>query len=215
MRPSGEPPRVPLEGGRHGPPVSYRRCVEELDKALSAVSPAGWEMPTPCDGWSIRDIAGHVVWGQEQLRCWVRGDDYQGLPGGPGTAQPATIAGGAPLPRWRAARANTDQVLRDARLDQTIPLPGLGERPLTVMLEILANDALIHAWDVHHAAGDDTRLPADLVAASHLWARDNLVRMPGFFGPELTAPAGADEQTRWLAYLGRASWQRAHTEVKA
>jgi hypothetical protein len=31
--------------------------------------------------------------------------------------------------------------------------------------------------------------------------------VPGFFGPELTPPPDADEQTRWLAYLGRAAWQ--------
>ena len=40
-------------------------------------------------------------------------------------------------------------------------------------------------------------------------ARDNVVRVPGLFGPELSAPSAADEQTCWLAYLGRAAWQPA------
>jgi uncharacterized protein (TIGR03086 family) len=196
--------------------VSYGRCLDELEGALAAVSAGDWDAPSPCDRWSIRDLAGHVIWGQEQLRCWVTGDEYQGLPGGPGTAQPAAIAEGDPVPRWRAARVAGDEVLREAPLDQTITPRRLGEQPLAVIVAILTNDALIHAWDVRHALGDDPRLPADLVASSHLWARDNLVRMPGFFGPELTAPAGAGEQTRWLAYLGRAAWQPVRApEVKA
>ncbi|HEX4214810.1 MAG TPA: TIGR03086 family metal-binding protein [Candidatus Dormibacteraeota bacterium] len=187
--------------------VSYGRCLDELGKALAAVPSQGWDGPSPCDRWSIRDIAGHVIWGQEQMRCWVTGDEYRGLPGGPGTERPDEIAQGDPVSRWRAVRAAGDEVLHDAPLDRAITLAGVGDRPLAAMITILTNDALIHAWDVRHAVGGDTGLPADLVAASHAWARDNLMRMPGFFGPELTAPEGADEQTRWLAYLGRAPWQ--------
>jgi hypothetical protein len=34
-----------------------------------------------------------------------------------------------------------------------------------------------------------------------------VVRRSGFIGPELTPPEDADEQTRMLAFLGRAAWQ--------
>ena len=194
--------------------VSYARCLDELDTALAAVPSDRWEAVSPCERWSVRDIAGHVIWGQEQMRCWVTGDDYRGLPGGPGTPSPAAIAQGDPVSRWRDARAAGDATLRDASLDRTISLLGAGEQPLAVIIAILTNDALIHAWDIRHAVGDAPRMPADLVAASHVWARDNLMRMPGFFGPELTAPASADEQTRWLAFLGRASWRPAGTPAQ-
>lgn len=194
--------------------ASYGRCLDELDRALAAVPAGGWDAQSPCERWSIRDIAGHVIRGQKQMRCWVTGEEYRGLPGGPGTPAPAAIAEGDPLPRWREARAAADTVLKSASLDRMIRAGGVGEHPLAVMVSILTNDSLIHSWDVGHAAGDDPRLPVDLVAASHAWARDNLVRMPGFFGPKLAPPAGADEQTRWLAYLGRASWKPARTEAR-
>ena len=30
-----------------------------------------------------------------------------------------------------------------------------------------------------------------------------MMRVPGVFGPKVEAPAGADEQTRMLAFMGR------------
>jgi uncharacterized protein (TIGR03086 family) len=86
-------------------------------------------------------------------------------------------------------------------------LPGLGAVPLSAITSLLVTDHIAHAWDIAHAVGLPLRLPADLVAGSLAWARDNVVRAPGLFGPELAAPSDADEQTRWLAYLGRATWQ--------
>jgi hypothetical protein len=70
---------------------------------------------------------------------------------------------------------------------------------------LLITDHLAHAWDIAHSIALDVRLPPDLIAGSLAWARDNVAHAPGLFGPELAPPAGADEQTRWLAYLGRAA----------
>jgi hypothetical protein len=72
---------------------------------------------------------------------------------------------------------------------------------------LLITDHLALAWDIGHALALDIRLDGDLVAGSMAWARDNVVRFPGFFGPELRPPPDADEQTRWLGYLGRAARQ--------
>jgi hypothetical protein len=72
---------------------------------------------------------------------------------------------------------------------------------------LLITDHLAHAWDIGHALALDIRLDGDLVAGSMAWARDNVVRFPGFFGPELRPPPDADEQTRWLGYRGRAARQ--------
>lgn len=66
-------------------------------------------------------------------------------------------------------------------------------------------DLLIHRWDLARAAGLDVTLPADEVARA--WeaatAFGDAMRGPNAFGPEVAAPAGADDQTRLLAFLGR------------
>jgi hypothetical protein len=74
-------------------------------------------------------------------------------------------------------------------------------------MTLLITDHLAHRWDIAHALALDIRFDTELVAGSLAWAGDHVVRLPGFFGPELSSPPDADEQTRWLAYLGRAAWQ--------
>lgn len=189
------------------PMQRYRRAQAEFDAVLTAVPAEAWDAPSACSAWTVRDVAGHLIWGQEQLRHWAGGTEYTGAPGGPGAPHPGRLAGLSPVVTWRTARDATDAVLSDEALRRAVTLPGMGERPLSAIVTLLVTDQLAHAWDIAYAIGLDMRLPPDLVAGSLAWARDNVVRAPGLFGPELASPTGADEQTRWLAYLGRAAWQ--------
>jgi uncharacterized protein (TIGR03086 family) len=72
---------------------------------------------------------------------------------------------------------------------------------------LLLTDTVTHGWDIGHALGKPVVLDPELVAVAFDWSRANVMRRPAFFGPELTPPDGADEQTRMLAFLGRAAWQ--------
>jgi uncharacterized protein (TIGR03086 family) len=71
------------------------------------------------------------------------------------------------------------------------------------MVTVVITDHVVHGWDIAHPLGLDTRLDPELVTLTFDWAKANLVRQPMFFGPEVTPPADADEQTRMLAFLGR------------
>jgi len=52
----------------------YRRAQEGLDAVLATVRPDQWDTPSTCSEWTVRDIAGHVIWGQRQLRAWATGE---------------------------------------------------------------------------------------------------------------------------------------------
>jgi uncharacterized protein (TIGR03086 family) len=186
---------------------SYRRAQARFDEVLRAVPADRWDAPSACELWTVRDVAGHVIWGQEQLRHWATGQNYSRTEGAPGAPHPAEAAGSDPVATWRTARAAADESLTDETLRGTVTLPGLGETPLSGIVTLLVTDLLAHSWDIGHALDLDVHVEPDLVSGSFAWARDNVIRVPGFFGPELTAPPDADEQTRWLAYLGRAAWQ--------
>ncbi len=187
----------------------YRRAQDGFDTVLSAVPAGAWDAPSECELWTVRDVAGHVIWGQEQLAHWATGQEYGRPDGAPGAPHPATMAGSDPLSPWRTTRAAGDETLTDEALLRTETLPGLGDTPLSGIVTMLVTDFLAHSWDIGHALGLAVRLDPDLVAGSFVWARDHVIRVPGFFGPELTPPVPADEQTRWLAYLGRAAWTPA------
>jgi uncharacterized protein (TIGR03083 family) len=54
----------------------YRRAQDGFDAILAAVHPDKWDAPSACAQWSLRDVAGHVIWAQHQLRAWATGEDY-------------------------------------------------------------------------------------------------------------------------------------------
>ena len=184
----------------------YRRAQDGFDAALAGVGPDRWDGPSTCTGWSVRDVAGHVIWAQRQLRAWATGEPYA-EEGGPGSAHPGALAAGDPVPTWRAARRESVAELTEEALARPTAIPGIGEVPLVAMVTLLITDTVTHTWDIAHAVGNEVKLDPELVAVAFDWSRANVMRRPGFFGPELTPPDGADEQTRMLAFLGRAAWQ--------
>ena len=187
--------------------TTYQRSQDHFDAVMAAVPADRWDAPSACALWTIRDVAGHVIWGQDQMRHWATAEDYPHPEGAPGAPHPGDLARDDPVATWRTARAACSGTLTDDALTRTVTINGLGETPLASIVTLLVTDHLAHAWDISHALGLDVGIDADLIVGSLAWARANVVRMPGFFGPELALPPDADEQTRWLAYLGRAAWQ--------
>jgi uncharacterized protein (TIGR03083 family) len=49
--------------------VDHRRLHDEEDRDLSAylhsLDEADWERPSLCDGWRVRDVVGHILYGNE------------------------------------------------------------------------------------------------------------------------------------------------------
>jgi hypothetical protein len=75
------------------------------------------------------------------------------------------------------------------------------------MVTLSTVDHGAHAWDIGHALARQVRLDPAPVSMAFDWARGKRGALAGFFGPELTPPEDADEQTRMLAFLRRAAWQ--------
>jgi uncharacterized protein (TIGR03086 family) len=185
----------------------YRRAQDDFDAVLAAVLPDQWDAPSACTEWTVRDVAGHVIWGQRQMRAWATGTDYGDRRGAPGAPHPGELADSDPVALWRSARAESVATLTPEALGRTTSITGLGEVPLAAIVTLLVTDTVTHTWDIGYALGMDVRLEPTLVTTAFDWARSNVVRRPGFFGPELAPPVGSDEQTTMLAFLGRAAWQ--------
>lgn len=185
----------------------YRRAQDGFEEVLAAVGPDQWDAPSACAEWSVRDVAGHVVWGQRQIQAWATGTPDPDRAGAPGSPHPGVLAGSDPLATWRAARRESVATLTDEALRRTTTITGIGEVPLAAVLTLLTTDLMVHTWDVGHGLGMEVRIDLELLDLGFEWARQgNAVRRPGFFGPEVAPPAGSDEQTRFLAYLGRTPW---------
>lgn len=178
----------------------YTRAQDEFDEMLATVPADGWDKPSMCSEWTVRDVTGHVVWGQHQLRAWATGGPDPAPDGAPGMPRPSIVAGDDPVGAWRAAR----MVPSGDELNRMVTITGLGELSVAALLSLLTTDLTAHTWDIGHGLGLPVRLPPPLVTASFDWARAHVVRRPGYFGPEVTPTQDADEQARMLAFLGRA-----------
>lgn len=184
----------------------YRRTQKTFDAVLAAVPPERWNAASACELWTVRDVVGHVIWGLEVLRHHAAGQEYAPRNGPAGSEKPGELAGDDPLAGWRAAREATDAVLTEEMFDRPGPAWFVANRPdgkVRDYLALLSFDTLVHGWDIGSALGKDVDLEPDLVAPSFSLARLIITRTPSTFGPRVKPPADADQQTRFLAFLGR------------
>lgn len=168
------------------------RLVNDFDRRVQAAPPDAWSNPAPCDDWTARDVVAHVLGSMNRMLA-------QG-------GEPAEIADDADIvAEWNATRPAFLDMLAQADMAQTADGP-FGPMPLEQLLgRLLANDVLVHTWDLARAVGGDEQLGADDVqhAFDGLRPMDAMIRQPGVFGPKLEPAPGADVQTQFLNFLGR------------
>ncbi|MBT2214009.1 TIGR03086 family metal-binding protein [Actinomadura sp. NEAU-AAG7] len=180
----------------------YHRALDLFEGLVAGVPRDGWDAPSPCARWTARDVAGHVTGGQHLVRALACGGPVPDV-----TADPARFVPGDVRAAWDAAREECAAALTPEALRRPVPVGALGELPLGDYLGGYVLEPLAHAWDLAVATGQPSRLDPGLV--HHAFATAHLIAAPlraaGHLAPALPVPRGADEQTRLLAFLGRAS----------
>jgi|EndMetStandDraft_8_1072994.scaffolds.fasta_scaffold07676_4 uncharacterized protein (TIGR03086 family) len=174
--------------------------MTSLDGFLAHVQPftdvvaAGgdWSAPSPCAGWSARDVLDHVVTTQREFF------ERQDVDLGP-------APDGAPAEVWAAhvaaVRAAATPKVAARAYDSVFG-------PTTVAATLAGFygfDLVVHRWDLARGLGRDTSFSEaelDLVESAlpgfgeHLYA-------DGVCGPAVPVPADASRQVRLLATMGR------------
>ena len=188
----------------------YHRTVEAWADRVNAVRPEQWEAPTPCRGWSVRDLVNHVV-----------GEDLWTVP----LVEGATIAevgdrfdgdllGDDPVRvALDAAMAATRSVAAALPRGGTVHL-SYGEEQLAEYVRQLAADHLVHGWDLAAATGGDRRLDPHLTSEVAAWfgEREDLYRSSGAIGVRGISHGTAHSEL--LASFGRDSeWGRSHASL--
>jgi uncharacterized protein (TIGR03086 family) len=160
-----------------------------------------WDLPTPCAGWTVRDLINHVVAENLWTAPLMEGATIAEI----GDAYDGDVLGDDPGSAWDAATGSARRAVEapDA-LERTVHL-SFGDTPATEYLDQLFADHLIHAWDLAQAIGADSRLDADLIAACAAWFAtvEDTYRSAGAIGPQLFVTVDADPQARLLARFGR------------
>jgi uncharacterized protein (TIGR03086 family) len=173
----------------------YARLAGAFADKIAAVPDDKWSSPSPCDGWDARAVVDHVVSTQGMFLGFV-GQELGDIPS----------AGDDPAGAWDAARAavqaNLDDPAKAAAEFEGFMGPTTFEKSVDTFLN---TDLVVHGWDLARAAGlDDTIVDEDIERVRRYMEPlgDNL-RNPQAFGPEVEPAAGASEQDKLLAFLGR------------
>ena len=173
----------------------YRRLGDAFAAKIAAVPADRWASPSPCTEWTARDIVRHVITTQGLFLGFVNRElgDIPSVDDDPAAA-------------WDAARAVVVADLEDPERAAAEFQGFQGTSTFEAGVDRFLNfDLVVHGWDLARAAGLDERIDPDDLARvkGAAEAFGPAMRGPQAFGPELEPPAGADEQTKVLAFLGR------------
>jgi uncharacterized protein (TIGR03086 family) len=176
----------------------YRKLSGAFADRVAQVPDDRWSSPSPCGGWTARDVVRHVVETPAMFEQLVGRE-----------LRPGPSVDDDPLAAFTAVR---DQVQADLDDPERADAAFDGYFGRTTFAEsvdrFVCFDLAVHGWDLARAAGLDDRIdPAEL---PRLWQATEFfgdaIRSEGTCGPALEPPADADEQARLLAYLGRRAW---------
>jgi uncharacterized protein (TIGR03086 family) len=186
----------------------YRRLSNHFLGLVERVPDDAWDAPSPCEEWTARDVAAHVV--------DVHGMMLKPLDRSLSQAPPAADD---PVGAVRAAIEDVQGVLDDPELAGTEYDGYFG--PTTVQDTVdrfLGMDLVVHGWDLASAVGIDEQIPADEITRvrADAEALESTMRAPNVVGPALEPPAGATDQDRLLAFLGRdPNWRPKTAKARA
>jgi uncharacterized protein (TIGR03086 family) len=173
----------------------FRAVAEGFSARTKAVPVERWDDPSPCEKWKARDVVAHLVTSTGMFLARVGVE----LPEGPS-------ADDDPVGAWETARAAAQAALDDPSIAGREYDGGMGRMTLEATVGMFGiGDVLVHTWDLARATGLDERLDADEVhrLLVVMEPNDAMMRQGTAFGPKVSCPDDADEQTKLLAFTGR------------
>ncbi len=175
----------------------HRRIAGTFTARVLGTPAAAWDNPAPPEGWVARDVVRHLV---EWFPSFLEDGAGVKLAGGPSVDDDPAAA-------WRVHSDAVQSLLDDpATAGKTLSDKHIGEVPLDrAVSRFYTTDVFMHTWDLARATGQDETLDsarcAELLAGME--PMDAALRSSGHYGPRVEVAAGADAQTRLLAFIGR------------
>lgn len=182
-------------------PISrLEASIAQTQGIVAATTSSQWADPAPaCPDWDVKGLISHTI---GALRMFgdvaASGSADMGVFG-------MDLAGDNPLAAYDAQAAATVAAWKaDGKIDSDANMPW-GAMPAAIALQILADDVLVHGWDLASATGQQIAWDQDLAADTLEFAQMAFQgpARAGSFGEPVDPPAGADAMTQLVCFLGR------------
>jgi uncharacterized protein (TIGR03086 family) len=183
-------------------PTLHRSALDSTRRYVVAIGTEQLELPTPCEGWNVRELLNHIIAGN----LWAAE-----LAGGRTIADVGSALDGDMLGTNVTAAYDASATAAAGAFE----VPGALDAPCAVSYgpvpgSVYAGhrlvDVLIHGWDLATATGQPADLDPQLVDACWDVVRPqlSLLQASGAFGTEVSGRTGdANPQTSLLSALGR------------
>lgn len=176
---------------------SYRTTAGALAATTSL------DAPSPCEGWTARDVTNHLVGGLDLFGRVVAGEDIP--PEEYADTGRDYLGSDATAAFESAAQQAFAGFSRPGALEQVYPF-AFGPTPGIVIANISLSESLVHGWDIAHSAGLPYEPDDAMVAAVQEFQSQGTEEQRtsnGMFAAAKSAPADAEPITRLVMFLGR------------
>lgn len=177
------------------------RARSEFERRLAEVRTDHLALPTPCSGWTVRDLLAHVIGGDYAYIELLHGGSAEQCRSLLGSFQ----IGDDPLEQFRCSAAGMIAAFREpGTLERTVQHP-MGELSARQLLGMRVSEWAIHGWDLARALNIGDSLDAELIESiyARLAPRGDALARTGYFQPPAGVPDTAPTQDRLLDLLGR------------
>lgn len=159
-----------------------------------------WSRPTPCDGWSVRDLLNHLTSEHLWVPHLLRGETLDQV----GDRYDGDVLGDEPRAVWRRTIAASMLAWGGADPDGAVHT-SMGEIPTGLYAVQMLTDLTVHGWDL--AKGADTAYEPVPDAVETIWSEYRSRRQDGQpVAPVFASPVPTDSEERvdqLVALLGR------------
>jgi uncharacterized protein (TIGR03086 family) len=161
-------------------------ALDQAAELLAGVRPDDLDRPTPCEGWTIRDLGAHLVAGPGRFLAMARGEQVD-------WSAPVDV----PPEEWAPQfRADADALLAHWRAQPDDAQGGV---------DFTTAELAVHAWDLAQAVDPDRELDPGVAERALAAMRQGLTpeNRAGVFAPAVDVADDAPVQDRLAAWAGR------------
>ena len=168
------------------PVVVLARALDQARAAVTTLNPPDLDKPTPCDGWTVRDLLGHLLALPVSFLRMGRGQEVDW------SVTPAEGDGG-----WAEAfRFDAHRLVQHWQ----------GRAPDEIaMADMQTAELAVHTWDLLRATGHTIPLDPEVAERGLAFLQQGLTteNRGDAFGTPVEAPADAPPYDRLVAFTGR------------